>query len=134
MDSLTLYYDGQCALCQAEIHFLAARNGKGLLNFVDINDKDFSDGGHPVSCAEAMAQMRGRLGDGQVLTGTAVFAAAYRRADLHILPWLFSRAWLKPIIDLGYRWFAKYRHPISRTIGPPLLRLTRLLYHEKANR
>lgn len=134
MDSLTLYYDGQCALCQAEIHFLAARNRRGLLKFVDINDRNFSDGGHPVSCAEAMAQMRGRLGDGQVLTGTSVFAAAYRRADLHILAWLFSNTWLKPILDLGYRWFARYRQPISRTIGRPLLHLARLWYQDKANR
>ncbi len=124
-DSLTIHYDGLCPLCLAEIHFLTARNRRGLLSFVDISNKEFADAGHPVSCAAAMAQMHGRLGNGQLLTGVPVFAEAYRRADLPLLAWLFSRAWTRPILDLGYGWFARYRHQIARVIGPPLLRLAR---------
>lgn len=30
LHSLTLYYDGHCPLCVAEIHFLTARNRRGL--------------------------------------------------------------------------------------------------------
>lgn len=124
-DPLTIYYDGHCPLCLAEINFLMARNRQGLLSFVDINDEDFADASHPVSCAEAMAQMRGRLGDGELLTGIPVFAEAYRRADLPFLAWLFSRSWTRPVLDVGYAWFARYRHSISGIIGPPLLRLSR---------
>jgi predicted DCC family thiol-disulfide oxidoreductase YuxK len=124
-DSLTIYYDGLCPLCLAEIHVLTARNRRGLMSFIDISDKYFAAAGHPVSCAEAMARMHGRLGNGQLLTGVSVFVAAYRRADLGFLAWLFSRAWTKPILDLGYGWFARYRHSISRVIGPPLLHLAR---------
>ena len=124
-DSLALFYDGRCRLCLAEIHFLNTRNQRGLLEFVDIADADFAGAGHPVSCAAAMAQMHGRLGTGQLLTGVPVFAEAYRRADLPFLAWLFSRAWTRPILDLGYAWFARYRHSISRVIGPPLLCLAR---------
>jgi predicted DCC family thiol-disulfide oxidoreductase YuxK len=124
-DSLTIFYDGLCPLCLAEIHFLTARNHRGLLNFVDISTREFAEAGHPVSCAAAMAQMQGRLGNGQLLTGVPVFAEAYRRADLPALAWLFSRVWTRPILDLGYAWFARYRHSISRVIGPPLLRLAR---------
>ena len=127
LDSLTLYYDGRCKLCLAEIHFLGGRNRRGLLSFVDINDERFAEAGHPVSCAAAMAQMHGRLGNGQLLTGVPVFAEAYRRADLPVLAWFFSRAWTRPILDLGYAGFARYRHSISRVIGPPLLRLARRL-------
>jgi len=125
LDSLTLYYDGRCRLCLAEIHFLTARNNRGLLSFVDINDQGFAEAGHPVSCAAAMAQMHARLGNGQLLTGVPVFAEAYRRADLPFLAWLLSRAWTRPFLDLGYAWFARYRHSISRVIGPTLLRLAR---------
>lgn len=124
-DSLTIYYDGQCPLCLAEIHILTARNRRGLLSFIDISDKEFANAGHPVSCAAAMATMHGRLGNGQLLTGVAVFAEAYRRADLRFLAWLFSRAWTRPILDIGYDAFARYRHSISRVIGPPLLHLAR---------
>jgi predicted DCC family thiol-disulfide oxidoreductase YuxK len=124
-DLLTIYYDGLCPLCMAEIHFLTARNRKGLLSFVDISNKEFADAGHPVSCADAMSQIRGRLGSGQLLTGVPVFIEAYRRADLRLLAWLLSRAWTRPILDLGYIWFARYRQSISRVIGPPLLGLAR---------
>ena len=124
-ESLTIYYDGLCPLCLAEIHFLTARNGRGLLSFIDISDKGFAEADHPVSCAAAMAQMHGRLGDGQVLTGVSVFAEAYRRAELPFLAWLFSRSWARPILDLGYGWFARHRHAVSRVIGPPLLHLAR---------
>jgi predicted DCC family thiol-disulfide oxidoreductase YuxK len=124
-DTLTIYYDGLCPLCLAEIHFLTARNRRGLLSFVDISNKEFADAGHPVSCAAAMAQMHGQLGNGQLLTGVPVFIEAYRRADLRLLAWLFSRTWTRPILDLSYAWFARYRHSISRVIGPPLLGLAR---------
>ena len=123
LHSLTLYYDGHCPLCVAEIHFLTARNRRGLLSFIDINDQEFAAAGHPVSCAEAMAAMRGRLGNGQLLTGVPVFIEAYRRADLIFLPWLLSRSWLRPVLDNGYRWFARHRHRLSRVLGPTVLRL-----------
>lgn len=125
VDSLTIYYDGYCPLCLAEIHFLTARNKRGLLSFIDINDNAFADAGHPVSCADAMAQIRGRLGNGELLTGVPVFAEAYRRADIPVVAWLLSRSWARPVLDIGYGWFARHRHVISRLIGPPLLHLSR---------
>jgi predicted DCC family thiol-disulfide oxidoreductase YuxK len=124
-DSLTIYYDERCPLCLAEIHVLAARNRHGLLSFVDINSEQFISAGHPVSCADAMAAMRGRLGNGQMLKGVSVFVEAYRRADLLLLAWLLSRERLRPVFDASYFWFARHRHAISRVIGPPLLRLSR---------
>jgi predicted DCC family thiol-disulfide oxidoreductase YuxK len=124
-DSLTIYYDGLCPLCMAEINLLTARNRLGLLNFIDVSRKDFTDASHAVSCADAMAQMRGLLGSGQLLTGIPVFTEAYRRADLPFLAWLFSRRWTRPLLDVAYAWFARYRHAISRVLGTPLLRLSR---------
>lgn len=122
-DALTLYYDGRCPLCLAEIQVLTARNRRGLLHFVDINEDGFGAAEHPVSCAQAMAEMRGSLADGTLLTGVPVFAEAYRRADLPLLAWMFSRTWLRPLLDPGYRLFARHRHAIARMVGPPLLRL-----------
>lgn len=124
-DSLTIYYDGHCPLCLAEIRFLDARNRRGLLDFVDINGEGFAAARHPVSCAEAMAEIRGRRGNGELLTGVPVFAEAYRRADLPVLAWFLSRRWNRPVLDLGYAWFARHRHAISRLIGPPLLSLSK---------
>jgi predicted DCC family thiol-disulfide oxidoreductase YuxK len=126
MEKFTLFYDGQCPLCQAEILFLQGRNAQGLLEFVDISAPEFNEQVHAVSCEQAMANMHGRLETGQVLIGVPVFAEAYKRANLPTMAWIFSRPWLMPFLKVSYFLFAKYRHGISRTLGPPLLRLVKL--------
>jgi predicted DCC family thiol-disulfide oxidoreductase YuxK len=125
MQSLTIYYDGKCPLCLAEIHFLKSRNKLGLLEFVDVVAPQFDEVEHQLSCKLALATMQGKLGDGTRLEGIPVFAEAYKRANLPTLAWLFSRSWLAPILNLSYKFFAKYRHSISRAIGPMMLRLSK---------
>jgi predicted DCC family thiol-disulfide oxidoreductase YuxK len=125
MHNLTIYYDGNCPLCLAEIHFLKSRNKHGLLEFVDVVAPQFDENLHHLSCELALKTMQGRLGDGTRLEGIPVFAEAYKRANLPTLAWLFSRSWLAPILNLSYKIFAKYRHGISRAIGPMLLRLSK---------
>lgn len=125
---LTLYYDGQCPLCLAEIHALQARNHRHLLKFVDVSGDSFEASGHGLSCTEALATMHGRIDDGAWLSGPAVFCEAYRRAGLPLLAWLFSRPWLAPLLGIAYRHFARHRHAVSRLIGPSLLRLARWRY------
>ena len=127
MQKLTLYYDGLCPLCQAEILFLQGRNQQGLLVFVDISVPDFNEQTHAVSCKQAMDNMHGRLESGEMLIGVPVFAEAYRRAELPKMAWVFSRPWLMPLLKASYFLFARYRHGISKTIGPWLLRAVKRL-------
>ncbi len=125
MQRLTMYYDGNCPLCQAEIHFLGNRNSLGLLEFVDVSAPEFDEVTHQLSCKLALATMQGRLSDGTQLEGIPVFTAAYERANLPKLAWLFSRRWLAPLLNTGYYLFAKYRHSISRAVGPFMLKLSK---------
>jgi predicted DCC family thiol-disulfide oxidoreductase YuxK len=46
MQSLTIYYDGECPLCLAEIHFLKSRNFLGLLEFVDVAAPQYDESEH----------------------------------------------------------------------------------------
>ena len=125
LQKLTLYYDGACPLCQAEILFLTGRNQAGLLNFVDINSDRFDPTVVGVSCEQALAAMYGQYADGVLIQGAAVFPEAYRRANLPALAWLFSRKALQPLLQFGYQVFAKNRHAISRVLGPGALRLVK---------
>ncbi|MEY4727096.1 MAG: hypothetical protein RLZ36_1723 [Pseudomonadota bacterium] len=122
---LTLYYDGQCPLCVAEVTFLQSRNTTGQLAFVDITQADFAQAEHHISCEAAMAQIHGRTADGQVLVGVPVFAAAYKLAKLPVLAWLLSRSWLMPVLQPSYVLFAKHRQAISKRIGPGVLRFSK---------
>jgi predicted DCC family thiol-disulfide oxidoreductase YuxK len=123
LQKLTLFYDGACPLCQAEILFLSGRNQAGLLEFIDIHSDKYDPLLVGVSCEEALAAMYGQYADGKLIQGAAVFPEAYRRANLPFLAWLFSRKVLQPFLQLAYRFFAKNRHAISRVLGPGALRL-----------
>ena len=128
LPALTIYYDGRCPLCEAEILFLNSRNHQRLLHFIDLQDPSCDAILHNFSCAEAMAKMHRRLATGEMLVGVAVFAEAYRRAGLTALAWLLSRSWARRFFDALYLIFAKHRHVISRMVGPGLLWLARRRY------
>ncbi len=125
LEKLTLFYDGACPLCQAEILFLSRRNQAGLLDFVDINSERFDAAKIGISCDQALAAMYGQYHNGVLIQGVTVFSEAYRRADLPFLAWIFSRKRLQAILQAAYRFFAKNRHAISRLLGPTALYLVR---------
>jgi predicted DCC family thiol-disulfide oxidoreductase YuxK len=133
MKPFTLFYDGACPLCQAEILFLQHRNAAGLLHFVDINSAQYDAQAVGVSCEEALASMYGQVEGEAPINGVAVFGEAYRRANLPFMTWLFTRSWMMPILGPSYRFFAKHRHGISGFFGPPLLRLVNVCYPRKPN-
>jgi predicted DCC family thiol-disulfide oxidoreductase YuxK len=125
LQKLTLFYDGACPLCQAEILFLSGRNQADLLGFVDINSTAYDPLKVGVSCEEALAAMYGQYADGTLINGVTVFPEAYRRADLPRLAWIFSRKSMQPVLKMGYRFFANNRHAISRVFGPGALWLVK---------
>lgn len=125
---LTFFHDGECPLCQAEVIFLKHRNRRGLIRFVDVSEDSYDPGSHTLSRACALAKMNGRVGDGPLIEGIAVFAEAYKRADLPLLAWIFSRRWLAPMLGTGYRFFARHRYTIARLFGPPLRAIARRRY------
>ncbi len=131
MKKLTMYYDGLCPLCQAEILFLSGRNWAGLLSFVDVNSMQYSADTVGVSCQQALDSMYALYDDGELINGVDVFSAAYERANLPKLAWLFSRPSLRPVLTSGYRFFAKNRHTISSILGPTALRLVRAISKQK---
>ena len=125
LEKLTLFYDGACPLCQAEILFLSGRNQANLLDFVDINSDQFDPQKVGVSCEAALAAMYGQFASGKLIQGVAVFPEAYRRANLPRMARFFSSKPLQPFFKLGYLFFAKNRHAISSLLGPAALRLVK---------
>jgi predicted DCC family thiol-disulfide oxidoreductase YuxK len=123
-EKLTIYYDGDCPLCLAEIHFLSHHNHRDLLNFVNLHAMDSTD---EVNCALAMKNIHGRIGE-DLIVGPRVFDEAYKRTDLKLINFLFSLAAFRFLYAKFYVLFAKYRHQISSLIGPCLLRWAKRRY------
>lgn len=134
MPRLTLFYDGQCPLCRAEILWLQHRDRHGRLHCVDVTATGYDAGRSGVACDAALANMHARRADGTWLVGAEVFAEAYACVDLPWLAWLFSRPALQPFWRGCYRGFARHRHRIAALFGPALLRWVRFWIRRSPSR
>ena len=124
--TLTIFYDGYCPLCLAEIHFLKQHNQRGLLLFKSLQQLDSAN--TDIKCELALKTIHAKLDANEIINGPEVFYEAYKRTDLRIVNYLFSIKLIRFIYDKFYVLFAKYRHQISKLIGLYLLRLVQRKY------
>jgi len=122
-EELNIIYDSKCNVCKLEMDLLARRdayiNGSDSrkLKLTDLESAsydptDAANGG--VSYRDGMAEIHAVTSAGQVLKGIPVFTEAYQRVKLG---WLFSMLeWraVRPVADLGYTLFARYRTIVTR--------------------
>lgn len=116
MTQLTIFYDGGCPLCAAEIEQLIKLNGESNLAFENIYARDFVQRFPHIDRQAADLVLHGQLESGEMIYGLEVTYQAWvmvgKRHWVAILRWpLF-----KQCAELGYRLFAKYRHRISRLV------------------
>ena len=123
---LTIYYDGSCPLCLAEIHVLKQHNYRALLAFVDVQSLDSST--TIIDCNLALETIHARLGDEAIIIGPKVFFEAYKRTNLTFIKYLFSFSSFRYLYEKFYGFFAKHRHQISKDIGPTLLKIVQRKY------
>lgn len=110
----TVYFDGSCPLCSAEIRHYASRENGHRLNFVDVsqNERQVAD---DLDCSTAMRRFHVRKVDGTLTSGAAAFVEIW-----DALPgwaWLARFARLPgviPILEVGYRLFLPVRPALSR--------------------
>lgn len=117
--TFTIYFDGDCPFCVREIAWLMRRSDRtgGRLQAIDIAEAGFDPAAHGSDHASFMARIHGRCGDGPLIDGMQVFREAYRAVGLG---WLVApTGWpvLRPIFDLGYRWFARNRVRLGGLFG-----------------
>ncbi|MGJ4903501.1 DUF393 domain-containing protein [Bradyrhizobium sp. HKCCYLS2058] len=118
----TVYFDGSCPLCRAEIGYYGRTDQAGALCFVDVSEPgaETPDG---VTQQQAMARFHVRASDGRLLSGAAAFVEIWRR-----LPrWCWAaRVASMPgalaVLEFGYRLFLPVRPLISRGLGRILQR------------
>ncbi|MBS3797734.1 MULTISPECIES: DUF393 domain-containing protein [unclassified Pseudoalteromonas] len=110
---LTLFYDGNCPLCTAEIRKLKGYDQCGALALVDINsDEDLSR--YPmIDYHAANATLHAIDENGRVLLGLDANVAVWRAVGKY--PWLRVLRWplIRIVADCCYRIFANNRHRIA---------------------
>jgi predicted DCC family thiol-disulfide oxidoreductase YuxK len=115
--ALTLYFDGSCPLCVAEVRRLEAWNTAGRLAFVDIAQAGFDPSSLGVDLAALNRELHSRTPDGRLLTGLDSMLAAYTLAGRGWMVWPLRIRLLRPALAALYRWFARHRYSISKRLG-----------------
>jgi predicted DCC family thiol-disulfide oxidoreductase YuxK len=113
----TVYFDGTCPLCRAEIGYYRRKDQVGALCFVDISEAGATP---PEGIAQqrAMKRFHVRASDGRVLSGAAAFVEVWTR--LPRWRWAARTASVPGALialELGYRMFLPVRPFISRAFG-----------------
>lgn len=114
---LTLYYDGNCQFCLAEMHRLMRWNIASRLDFVDISTPDFDPAPLGVDMAALDRELHGRTADGRLLVGIDSMLAAYTLVGRAWIVWPLQVHILRPLLASLYRSFARNRYRFSRWMG-----------------
>lgn len=110
----TVYYDGSCPLCTAEI--AQYRRAGGDVAYADVSEGDLPDG---LTREAAMARFHYRDADGQLVSGARAFAALWLelsrdRPRLHPLARLANTPPALLIGEAAYRAFLPVRPLVQK--------------------
>ena len=106
---LTFLYDGGCPLCLRETNFLKKKDTKKLINFVDISNNYFPENYKNISYKQAMDNLHGILGSGEIIFGVDVLAYSYELVGLGWIYFPTKLPILSDFIRFLYTYWAKYR-------------------------
>ena len=106
---LTFLYDGECPLCLRETNFLKKKDKKKFINFVDISNNYFPENFKNISFDQAMDNLHGILGSGEIIVGVDVLAYSYELVGLGWVYFPTKLPILSKFIRFLYKYWAKYR-------------------------
>lgn len=109
-DKTSVYYDGGCPLCRAEIATYQKISGGDTLTWVDAQSCGLAELGSGLDRSNALARLHVRRADGTLLQGAAAFAEIW--SALAGWRWLAHFARLPvvlPLLDVAYTIFLRIR-------------------------
>lgn len=108
--ALTIYYDGACPVCSAEIAVYRRRPGAEALCFVDAAACAPEELGPDLARDAALARIHVREADGRMQSGARAFAAIWQRLPgFRWLGAIVGHPVVAPFAELGYRGFLRIR-------------------------
>jgi predicted DCC family thiol-disulfide oxidoreductase YuxK len=114
---LTLFYDGNCPFCDAEMRRLRGWNRAGRLHFVDIAAAGFDPATLGVSMQALNFELHSQTAAGDLLVGIDSMLVAYTLVGKGWLVAALRIRFLRPGLASLYRKFARNRYRISSWLG-----------------
>lgn len=112
MSNLTVWHDGDCPLCRAEIKLMRRLDTRGTIHFVDATAA--SSGSCPVDRKALLARFHASE-DGKLLSGAAAFAAMWRAIPLLRPIGLLARSpMVLRVLEKAYLGFLHIRPLVQR--------------------
>ena len=115
--ALTLYYDGKCPFCAAEMRRLAGWDRGSQLEFVDISRPGFDPVHLNATMADLNLEIYSQTAQGEVLIGVDSLLAAYTLAGKGAMVWPLRVPLLRGFLAWLYRLFARNRYTMSALLG-----------------
>lgn len=118
--ALTVWFDGACPLCTAEIALMRRLDTNGAIDFVDVA---VPDAVCPLDRAELLSRFHAQEAGKPIVSGAAAFAAMWRAVPL--LRPLGISAQFPPalwLLERAYRLFLRVRPAIVRALRALLYR------------
>lgn len=111
--TLTIFYDGNCPLCMAEMRQLKKHDKYKRIKFVNLHIENFTAHYPQIDPVKAYGILHGKLDSGEILLGLDVTCTAWKLVGKH--RWLAILRWpiIRTIADAVYLLFARYRNTIS---------------------
>lgn len=110
-DHLTIFYDGACYLCSAEIdHYRKLKSE--TLDFVNIADPHFSAEKEGLDPHDVQIEMHVKTSNGKIIKGVDAFIEIWKHLPRYqwLVPLCNNRA-SKPCLRFGYFIFARMIRP-----------------------
>ena len=115
--ALTVYYDGACPLCRAEIGHYRAQEGAGAICFLDASTHT-SDLPIGLTREQALARFHVRLSDGRIASGAQGFVEIWKTLPRwHWAARLAGLPGVPPLLEVVYRLFLPIRPYLSKAFG-----------------
>lgn len=111
MDPIIVFYDGDCIVCDLEMSVYKKLETQGSLKFVDIHSEEFKSYSSQLSFSLANERMH-VLKQGIKQDGVDAFLLIWSvlpQKKYKYLSKLISHPKVRPLADIAYNIFAKYR-------------------------
>lgn len=118
---LSVFYDGACSVCAAEIEHYLLQNHGGKLRAIDISAPDFDPEPYHVPLAAFMYELHAIDRTGRVFRGVAAFWAIWQAfppiSIYRFMGSFISLPLINPLARLFYKGFARVRPFLPKRKG-----------------